>query len=134
MNDSKKLEKLFFEKINSEFTFTKHSENLYCVNTPFVNFLCDCIAVYIKHIGPDDIILTDNGSAIFELEYRGLDLKGKDTAIFNVLKVLTEEEGVDITSDGDLILKTDFSNFATALIRFIDCLVHISTLEYFGGF
>ncbi|RXJ52483.1 DUF1828 domain-containing protein [Gelidibacter gilvus] len=101
------------------------STDWFLINTPFVGAFNDTIEIYAQKIG-NQIILSDNGETMSNLELQGLHIQGSKKRR-NILDSILLNYGVRNESD-ELKIDINVENFSQAKHNFLSAIIEINDL------
>ncbi len=102
-------------------------EKGYEINTPFLDDKNDCIQIYVMDIEGEQILLSDGGAAISNLEDLGVKFTPTRE---NMLRSIIRAYGVDLTRDKNLTIKATVKDFPRKKHSLIQAILKVGDLCY----
>ena len=97
------------------------------ITTPFLDRHNDCIQIYVREMGDDRLLLTDEGETIDDLEMSGISLKPLMQK--ELMKVATTGFGIDF-ENGVISVSASPNQFPLALNNLVQAILSINDLFY----
>lgn len=101
------------------------STDWFLINTPFVGAFNDTIEIYARKNG-NQLILSDNGETISNLELQGLHIQGSKKRR-NILDTILLNYGIRSDNE-ELTIESNLENFSQAKHNFLSAIIEINDL------
>ena len=124
---SETLKKIYFDWLFKDYDFIDLSDDIVKINTSFYDNQFDSIVMYVEFLQNDEIIVTDDGWTISELENHGIYFSKRNKTHFGLLKNITDNLGIELNGK-ELFIKTSLEKFAIAKQRLLQGILQVNDL------
>lgn len=128
MGNASKLKDAYMNWVKEEYDFTDVSNNYVAISTPFIDSMHDNIEISAKVDG-NNILLTDLGETIFNLESQGFLFNRKNTKSYTLLHQTLNDFNIQI-DDGELFVYTTIKDLGNAKIRLLQTIMRLNDIPY----
>lgn len=97
------------------------------VSSPFVDFMNDNIKIYIKPMGDDKYLLSDDGYTIWNLKAMGINFQ-KNSAKSNMLNYIVKSKNLSLNNEDELEITADKENIGQSIHFLIQGIISVSDL------
>ena len=127
MDRAETLKKIYFDWLFKNSDFINISNDVVKINTSFYDNQFDSIVMYAEFLKNDEIIVTDDGWTISELENHGIYFSQKNKTNYRVLQNIVNNLGIENVG-GELFIKTSLDKFAIAKQRLLQGILQVNDL------
>ena len=129
MDRAETLKKIYFDWLFKNSDYINISNDVVKINTSFYDNQFDSIEMYVEFLKNDEIIVTDDGWTISELENHGIYFSQKNKTNSRLLQNIVNNLGIENVG-GELFIKTSLDKFAIAKQRLLQGILQVNDLVF----
>lgn len=127
MGNATMLKEAYMNWVKEEYDFTDVSNGYVAISTPFINSMYDNIEISAKVDG-NNILLTDLGQTVFDLESQGYLFNRKNSNNYKLLHRTINDFNVQINDNDELFIYTTIQDLGNAKLRLLQTIMRLNDI------
>lgn len=125
------LKTQYIEWLSNEFLYTNIASDVIRIDTPFLDNDFDNVVLYVEPLNNNNLLLTDDGYTLSNLDSMGFSINNKTKKRKNILQDICDSFGVTFNeSEKEFTITTSIEKYAIAKHRLLQAILRINDMSF----